>query len=425
MAPPTTIQPVAEREVYIVKEVTPGVIPAGIGVPVPVTTFKPADTPMWLDDDSMAGNMADTQGSYQGPLIGAIDIGGHVTLDILPHFLYNALGDYTVIGTAAAPASTVSAPIAAGATTLTVASGGASFTAGMNLWIEDGGTPAASEVVTVLSSTSTTITLTGATRFAHLTATPFTNTTAPYTHVFAVLNGLIGAANGAAQGPTHCVTDRQGLTANGAAQYAYGCVSDLMITANADGLLDWTAKLVCQTRQAAASPIGTTNVSAVQPFPAWRAVMGVAGPASGGTQIRDFGQFDVSLTRALKPYNTLQGAQAPYIIARGKQGATGNLLIMPAIDESAVTGLLANTQPQLQFLASNGLGGASLASIQADILLGQYRTAGLDDASELFGYQVPFKAIGTAASAGGITMTGASGGKGVVKITVINAIPSY
>jgi hypothetical protein len=425
MAPPTTIQPVAEREVYIVKEATPGTIPAGIGVPVPVTTFKAPDSPMWLDDDSMAGNMVDTQGSYQGPLIGAIDIGGHATLDTLPHFIYNLMGDYTAIGTAAAPASTVSAPIAAGATTLTVASGGASFTAGMNLWIEDGGTPAANEIVTVLSSTATTITLTGATRFAHLTATPFTNTTAPYTHVFAVLNGLVGAANGAAQGPTHCVTDRQGLTANGAAQYAYSCLSDLVITGNADGLLDWTAKLVCQTRLPAAAPVGTANVSAVQMFPSWRAVMGVAGPASGGTQIKNFGQFDINLTRALKPMNTLQGLQTPYIIARGKQGAAGNLLIMPAIDESPVIGLLANTQPQIQFLASNGLGGASLASIQVDILLGQYRTAGLDDASELFGYQVPFKCLGTAASSGGITMTGASGGKGAVKVTVVNAVPSY
>jgi hypothetical protein len=296
----------------------------------------------------------------------------------------------------------------------------------MQLWLEDAGSPAANEVVTVAGgATATNIPLSTPTRFAHLTAMPFTNTVAPYTHVFALLNGTIGAANGAAQGPTHCITDRQGLTANGAAQYAYSCVSDIVLTGNADGLLDWTAKVVCQIRQAAASPVGFANVSAVQPFPAWRAVMGVAGPASGGTQVRDFGQFDISLTRALKPYSTLQGSQQPYIIARGKQGATGNLLIMPAIDESAVTGLLANTQPQLQFLASNGLGGASLASVQVDVLLGQYRNANLDDGSELFGYQVPFKAIGTAASSGGITMTGASGGKGVVKVTVINAVPTY
>src|SRR5712691_6254634 len=143
MAPPTTIQPVAEREVYIIKETTPGTIPGTVGVPVPVTVFKPSDTPNWLDDESMAGNMTDVQGSYQGPLIASQDIGGHATLDILPHFLYNLLGDYTASGTAAAPSGTTSAPLAAGASAITVTSGGASFTTGMQLWLEDAGSPAA------------------------------------------------------------------------------------------------------------------------------------------------------------------------------------------------------------------------------------------------------------------------------------------
>jgi hypothetical protein len=38
---------------------------------------------------------------------------------------------------------------------------------------------------------------------------------------------------------------------------------------------------------------------------------------------------------------------------------------------------------------------------------------------------VSFKAVHTAASSGGITTTGASGGKGAVKITVVNATPTY
>lgn len=500
MAPPTTIAPTQEREVYIVKEATPGTIPASsatatsatpcvftpsamvfatgqgvvlggtppagfsngvvyyvvnatattfqlaatpggsaiaststgsaitvnaVGVPIPVTTLKPSDKPIWIKDESMQGHMGDNSGIYQGPLIGGLDIGGHITPDTFPHFLYNLLGDYTVTGTAASPAGTTSAAMAVGATAITVASGGASFTAGMYLWLEDAGSPAANEVVQVTTTgTATNIPITP-TRFAHNTAMPFTNTTAPYTHVFALLNGSIGAANGPAQGPTHMITDRQGLTANGAAQYAYACVAEVVITGNAEKLLDWSAKLVCYSRTAAAAAIGTTNVSSVQPYPSWRSVVGVGGPASGGTQRKEIAEWALTLTRQLKPMNTNQGAQTPYVIARGKQAVAGKLTVLPAIDESYVLALLANTQPQLQFLASNGLGGSNSGSVQADLLADAYVTADLQEGAELFGYEVPFDAVHTNASSGGITTTGASGGKSAVKVTVVNAVPTY
>ena len=101
---------------------------------------------------------------------------------------------------------------------------------------------------------------------------------------------------------------------------------------------------------------------------------------------------------------------------------------MPAIDESALVGMLANTQPQIQMFATNGLTGASLVSLQVDIGLGQYRTADLDGGSVLWGYKVPLKIPHTAATITGATgnnMTGASGGKGAVKITVQNAVGTY
>jgi hypothetical protein len=497
---PTTIAPVQEREVYIIKEASPGTIPAssatatsatpcvftptsmvfaagqgvvlggtppagfstgavyyvvnptattfqlaatpggsalgststgsaitvnGIGVPIPVTTFKPADKPIWIKDESMQGHMGDNSGIYQGPLISGFDIGGHITADVFPHFLYNLLGDYTVSGTAASPAGTTNAAMAAGATTISVASGGASFTAGMYLWLEDAGSPAANEVVQVTATGSSTSIPITPTRFAHATGMPFTNTAAPYTHVNALLNGSVGAANGPAQGPTHCITDRQGLTANGAAQYAYCCISEVTITGNAEKLLDWSAKGVCFVRSAAAAAVGFTGVSSVQPYPSWRSVVGVGGPASGGTQRKEIAEWALTLTRALKPYNTNQGAQNPYVIGRGKQAVAGKMTVLPAIDESYLIALLANTQPQLQFLASNGLGGANSASVQADLLLAAYQTADLQEGSELFGYEVPFDAAHTNASSGGITTTGASGGKSAIKVTVINAVPTY
>jgi hypothetical protein len=429
MAPPVTFGVVAEREIYIVKEAVPGTIPATIGVPVPLTSFKPSNKPMMLYDESFQGSMGDTYGAYQGPLIAGFDIGGHVFGDHgLGEALYNLLGDYTVTGTTASPTATTSAGIAAGVTAIPVTSGGASFTAGMFVELVDVGTPAATEIVQVgTGSTSTSIVLAAgvATRFAHATAMVVNNTTAPYTHVFSLLNGSVGAANGPAQGPTHCITDRQGITSNGADQFAYACMSEVTLTGNSEKLLDWTGKAVCAARVPAGSAIGTTNVSTVVPYPSWRTTTGIGGPATGGTQVKCIAEHSVTLSRAIKAYNTEQGSQQPFIIARGKQPNTGKMTISPATDDSSMIAFLANSQPQLQFLSSNGLSGTSLVSVQVDIILAAYDTDDINDGSELFGFDVAFKPQHTAASSSGITTTGASGGKGAVKVTLINSVPTY
>ena len=428
MAPPTTFGVVAEREIYVIKETTPGTIPGSVGVPVPVTSFKPSDKPIWIDDESFQGSMGDVYGVYQGPLIGGFDIGGHVTGDTFGHFLYNLLGDYTVTGTTATPTATTSAAIAAGVTAIPVVSGGTSFTTGMWIELVDTGTPAAPEIVQVGSgSTATSIVLAAgfATRFAHATTMTVNNTTFPYTHVFALLNGSVGAANGPAQPPTHCFTERNGLAVNGANQYAYGCASELVITGNAEKLLDWTGKFTCASRATAGSAVGFQNVSAVNPYPSWRTITGIAGPASGGTLVKDVAEHTITLSRAVKAYNTEQGSQQPYIIARGKQSNEGKLVFAPSIDDSALIAMLGNSQPQLQFVSSNGLSGANLVTVQVDIVLGAYTVADENDSSELFGYDVTFKPVHTAAAAGGVTTTGASGGKGAVKVTLTNAVPSY
>jgi len=428
MPPPITIFPTSERFVDIAREATAaGTIPSSPGSTIPVSTFKPSDKPMWLPNTAWYGDMGDIHGIIQGPLIGGFDIGGPFFGDMVGHVLYNILGDYTVSGTLASPASTVSAPIAAGATTLTVASGGASFTAGMNLWIEDGGTPALNEVVTVASSTATTITLSTPTRFAHMTSTPFTNTTAPYTHVFSLLNSNTSIGNGAGQPVTHTITDRTGIPATDfAAQYGYSCFTEFTFTGNAEQLLTWEAKAISNVRAIAASPLSTPAASTVQPYPSWRSTTKLT-PVGGGslTQVNDVAEWAFTITRQVKPYFTNQGSQSPYVIARGRQGATGKLTISPAIDESSILYLLANTQPQIQIAASNGLAGSNLVSAQADIALAAYETADLADGDELFGYDVAWTAVHTGATFNAVTMTGATGMAGCIKITLQNAIASY
>jgi len=428
MAPPVTFGVVAEREVYINREASgsAGTIPATVGSPVPLTSFKPKNSPMMLYDDSFQGNMGDTYGAFQGPLIASFDLGGHVVGDHgLGDALFNLLGDYTATGAAGSGSTTLTAQCTAGATTATVASiAGFSSGQAVQLGITADGIP---EIV-VLSTAPGGNTLTFANtpaRFTHANAATVAGVVAPFVHVFSLLNGSTGAANGPAQGPTHCITDRQGVSANGADQYAYACFSEVTITGNAEKLLDWSGKGMCLTRQTAASPVGFANVSSVVPYPSWRTVTGIGGIASGGTQVKYIAEHSVTLTRALKAYNTEQGAQAPLVIARGKQSNQGKIVISPATDDTSMIAFLANSQPQLQFVSSNGLGGGSLVQVQVDILLGAYDTNDITEASELFGFDVAFKPQHTANSSSGITMTGASGGKGAVKVTLTCPTPTF
>lgn len=417
--------PVSERSVFIAREATgtPGTIPASAGSTFPVETFKPSDKPEWLSNTAWYGDMGGLHGVIQGPLIGGFDIGGPHFGDAFGHALYNIMGDYTTTGTAATPASTTNALVAAGATTLSVASGGASFTAGMALWLEDAGSPALNEVVTVVSSTATTITITP-TRFAHATAMPFTNTTAPYTHVFALLNGNIG--NGLGQPVTHTVSDRTNIPASGlTAQYGYSCFSEVTITLDADKLIMWEGKAISLVRSIPVTP-PTPAPSSVQPQPSWQTTVKMT-PTGGGALalVNDVYSVATTITRQIKPYFTNSGQQSPYAIMRGRQDANGKSNIAPAIDESSVLYLLGNIQPQMQVFATNGLSGANLLSTQIDIGLAAYEGADITDGDEMFGYENSFNAVHSSATFNGVTMTGASGGRGCIKITMVNNVASY
>jgi hypothetical protein len=428
------LYPVQERELYVTEEATPGTVPSTApGTPVPFTSLKPSDKPMMLDDDSFQGSMGDTYGVYQGPLIASIDLGGQVFGDTFPYFLLNLLGDYTVTGTSATPTATTSSSIAAGVTAIPVSSGGASFTSGMYIELADTGTPPATEIVEVgTGSTGTSIVLNAATptRFAHATAMTVNNTTAPYVHVFSVLNGLTGApyAGQAAQPKTLTLTDRTGIPATGlASQYAYTCLSELTITGNAEKLFVWTGKAACYSRQVPGTAVATENVSAVLPYPSWESKTGVGGTVAG-SQVKNVAEWGVTVTRAVKAYNTNQGSQLPFAIGRGKVGTTGKLTFSPSIDDTALTNLLSNVQPQLQFIAGNGLTGANLVQVQIDVGIGAYLTSDINDSSELFGYDTTWKAPHTAAAFTGPQggyLYGASGGKSSIKIAVTNAVPTY
>jgi len=433
-AVPSTIFPTQERFVNVVREATPGTIPASSGTSYPVVGFEPEDKPIWLPDESLRGAMGDLYDFLQGPYYAETTIpASPVYVDMIGHSLFNILGDYTQSATAAAPNTTLSALANAGATTLTVSSG-TSFTVGMQIQVYVTGSTGPAEIVKVLSGAAGSITLDPTTplRLNHSNGATVTNTTVSagtYSHVFTVLNSTFigsGIFTNFGQPPTHCWTDRTQVPATGLArQYAFGRHSDVTLTGNAEKLLMWNGTLSSFIGQIASSP-PTAAFSTVRAMPAWQTTTNIA--TSGAlAQIFNITEWQLSLTRQVEPYFPNDGTQNPFVIGAGKISINGKLTFSPAIDETALLYMLANTQPQLQFIVTNGLATSSPSyqAVQVDIPFADYDTSKINSGKSLFGYDVSFKTTHTATTRNAVAPTGWSGGYSGVKITVNNAVPTF
>jgi hypothetical protein len=430
---PQTIFPTEERFVNVARESAgQGQIPASSGTTFPIINFEPDDKPIWLPNESLYGDMAGMHDMQQGPRVAETSIGGNVFVDMIGHEFYNILGDYQQTATTATPTATTSTALAPGATAITVASGGASFTVGMQILITDavGG----NEIVTAAAgATATSIPLNAATpiRLAHLTALTINNTTVAagtYSHIFSLLNSSAMVGTGwmpqFGQGPTHVYTDRTQVPATGLArQYAYSCFSELTITGNAEKLLEWSGSFTSFVGQIASTP-PVASVSGVRVQPDYRTAIGLLGTVSGA-QIFNISEWAVTIQRQVEPFFDNDQSQNPYVIGRGKLDVTGKLTFSPATDETALLYMLNNTQPQLQIQASNGGTAAAFQQVQIDILFADFDTSKIQSGRSLFGYEVTFKASSTATTLNGVALTGWSGGTSPIKVTVNNLVPVY
>lgn len=238
-----------------------------------------------------------------------------------------------------------------------------------------------------------------------------TGASPPYTHAFTLLN------SGSAQPPAHTFTDATGIPATGLArQYPYSCISELTLSWNSEQLCMWDAKAQCWPSVVPGSP-PTNALSSVLPIAGWRLAIGIGGPASGGTQVLNVVESSITISREVTPYNTADGTQAPYVIARGKVGVAGKFTVI-AETEQRLLDMLANTQPQLQWLLSNGGAGATLVSIQVDMAKAGYRSAKIATGT-VFTYEVEFTAIANS------TNVGTSAGLAPAKFTLQDAVASY
>lgn len=379
---------------------------------MPIDSTLPDDKPTMLKDVALRGDMAVDGGLIQGTEIAEVAPKGNVYIDTIGHFLFNILGDYTATGAAGTGSTTLSAQCAAGATTATVASiSGFSNGQAVQIGVSGDGNP---EIV-VLSAAPSGSTITFANtpaRFTHASGKAVAGVVAPFVHVFSLLN------SGQGQPPTHTLTHHQGISATyGARQYASWCASGLDFEFDVEKLFTHTTKGMSYLGAIpTVTPVNSFSSALAQPN--WRFLCGVGGVASGGTLLSDIQNGSVSIARALQALYTLSNQQTPYVIGRAGLEATGKFTVL-AQDETPLIALFNNTQPQLQFVISNGLSGSNLLSCQFDLQIGAYDAVKLAAAKGFFEYDVTFRSIANT------TNGGQSGGRSPIKVTLNNAVPTY
>lgn len=239
-----------------------------------------------------------------------------------------------------------------------------------------------------------------------------TGTAAPFAHKFSLLN------SGTGQPGTLSVTQRYGPEPTHQARVFSGTAfSEIGFSFNAESeTLKYTAKAMSWASQVpTATPAAT--FTAVKPLPSWQALLGIGGPASGGTLAANIASGEFSFKRKVKPYFVANGTQNPYVMQRGALSGDFKLKFVAA-DESPLSNLRNNTQGQVQFVLSNGGAGASLVSVQIDIANGAFTEAKPSFGSEAIEWDVVGRCVLNT------TNVGASGGYGPATVTLNNAIAS-
>jgi hypothetical protein len=407
---PTTYAP-AKQFVGIANETTQGT-PVAMTATVLVDEAKPKDNPTFLDDKSWRGSMGtDAFAKIPGVKTAEVELGGPAYGDGLGYFLRNILGDMSTVGTSTGTGNTtLSSSAAAGATSISTV---ATIPAGTAVQI---GTGATAEVVitgTPSGAGPYTIPITtpaSGLAFAHASAQAVQPVTGPYTQAHSLLN------SGGGQPISHTLTHFLGPTAtSGARQYPGLCLSELTLKWNAESeLLTWSGKGISW----ASVPLGSAPIAApstVLPVASWRMLLGIGGPAAGGTLVPTVTDGEITIKRELSPCYTVTGSQNPYIIQRGGVSVEGKLNFVAA-DESPLLYMLNNTQPQLQILLDNGLAGTNKVAFQVDCQNAAFTESEADGSKSAVGYGNSFTSLLNTTNAGG------SGGYSPIKVSVTNNV---
>ena len=413
------VYPTGKQTVGVAVEAIPGT-PVTPGYWVPVTKFEFNDKPTWLKDMALRGSMGKDYGLIQGVQIGELSWEGPAFMDTLPFWVANLLGDVTTTATATAPTGTLAAASVVGATSV---SSSVSIPASTLIQIDTG---SLAEIVTTSGAP------TGAGPFTipvpalakpHAGPTPgpaaaITAVTTPNLHAISLMNSGAGKGQGAnsAQPSTHTITQYYGPAAtSGGRQFTNVVVTEVGFKWNAESEFGtYTAKAIAWVSSIPAS-IPAATYSTAQPIASWRGVLGLAGPASGGTQVITAESGEYTLKRTAAPKFTGQNSQNPYAIPRGDVSVDWKNSFIAA-DESPLLYMRNNTQPQHQFiLAGPGTGAAALA-MQVDMQQAAFTEAKANQGKEVVGFDCAGSAVLNTTNAG------YSGAESPIKVTFTNAI---
>jgi hypothetical protein len=433
---PSAVGPSERSYLGIARELTAGtaVLPTNT-IPSDPKSYSPEDTPKFLPDEAIRGQMALLYNEILGPADATFSFGGPNFLDVHGFFLDNIFGDLSTgyNGVFTGTQVTTVAP-AVGATAVTIGTAAVTgFPAGTYIQLEPSSS-SISEFVKVSGTTGTTIVFgNNPLRFAHGSGgSVYTVGSSPgstFTHVFALLNQTLGYAGiPGAQPPTHTLTDVTNLTTGtvqtygpannfGARSYPMSCLSAFDITGNAEQLVDVKVTGNCWP-SVVPSTVPTNVVSTAIPLAAWRSNVYIGGIGTANL-VYNVGEWTVNLKRELKVYFTAQNAQTPFIIARGPFSASGMMNFTVASDDTDLYLMIENVQPQVRIAMSNGLSGNSAITMNIDMQVAAFVKSKITRNEVLIGYDNSYDAVANSTNVGG------SGGLAPVTVSLTNAFPTY
>ena len=379
---------------------------------IPVSPPTVHDEIVQLDDAGLRGSMVDLYQVVQGPKWATFDYSGDLFPESAGFYLQSLLNDYNCAQTGGTgnTATTISAPAAAGAATITVTST-TGFTAGAYIVLDVSGAGTFQEIRKQVGAPSgSTITLDQPLNFAHAgsaTVTAYTGAPTSFAHTFST-----GNSAGANQPNTYTLTDYQGVTATyGARQYPGATLTELTVKFDAAGKITYDAKWLAFP-SAAATANYTTSFATTTPTAAYNASTATVGGLnllSGASPIQS---GDITIKRSVTPIHAADGTAPPYALFAGPVEVSGNLLFV-AEDENQLANYLNNTQPAIDLKWT--LGAASQA-VEFQMQNAVYFPADIQRSKDYVETQVAFRARANTTNQGAST-TGYSPVKAILTTT--------
>ncbi len=309
-----------------------------LGLAVEVTRGTPVAPAYWLPikapkykpdlilnpDETLQGSMVQTYDLIAGQRYDSHGWDSFPYMDTFPNLLRAELGS-SDNKTAAPSNTTLAALCAAGASTI---SSTASIAAGS--WIViDGATDGLREThyTTAVSGTGPyTLTLAYPTIYAHINTAPITGLTK---HNFSLLNNA-GTGN---QPPTYTLTDYDGEEWR---QLPSAQLDKLTIKGTGTGLIEYTCSWFADPSITPATP--TASFTSVEAVPGWSSDISI-----GGTQIKYLVDWELDLSRGVKPIPAITGTQAYFDYFAGPLQAKFKITVVEQSGAPELSKFLANS----------------------------------------------------------------------------------